>query len=113
MDARMGEVYWSTFHLRGQQGVDEGSPERVGTFASLLDAIQGRPSLAIGLGLTAYAQIPVSLGLAGQQCFADAEPHAQDVAQLALNDLMAGSPWLDAAAAQPVYVRDEVVKTQG
>ncbi len=113
MDARMGEVYWGTFHPRGERGVEEGAPERVGSFASLLDTIKEPPSLAIGLGLAAYVQIPVGLGLMEQQCFADAEPHARDVAQLAVMDLMAGAPWLDAAAAQPVYIRDEVVKIQG
>jgi tRNA threonylcarbamoyladenosine biosynthesis protein TsaB len=112
MDARMGEVYWGTFRVRADQDVEEASPERVGSPATLLNTIGERPSLAIGLGLAAHAQIRAQFGLEGQRCFADGEPHAQDVAKLALADLLAGEPWLDAAAAQPVYVRDDVAKIQ-
>jgi tRNA threonylcarbamoyladenosine biosynthesis protein TsaB len=112
MDARMGEVYWATYRLRAD-GVLEGSlPERVGSPASVLDAIGEHPSLAIGMGMAAHAQIRAQFGLMDQCCFADAEPHAQDVARLAWVDLATGEPWLDAAAAQPVYVRDEIAKIQ-
>ena len=76
------------------------------------DVIAQPPTLAVGLGLMAHAQIRAHFGLADRCCFADAEPHAQDVASLARIDLAAGAPWLDAAAAQPVYVRDEVAKIQ-
>ncbi len=58
-----------------------------------------------------YRFVP-TWGLAEERCFADAEPHAQDIAGLASIDLLAGEPWMDAAAAQPVYVRDEVAKIQ-
>jgi tRNA threonylcarbamoyladenosine biosynthesis protein TsaB len=112
MDARMGEVYWATYRLRGD-GVIEGSlPESVGPPFSLLNAIGEQPSLAIGMGMAAHAQIRAQFGLGDRCCFADAEPHAQDVARLAWVDLAAGEPWLDAAAAQPVYVRDEIAKIQ-
>jgi hypothetical protein len=43
--------------------------------------------------------------------FAAAEPHARDVAWLAARDLQHGLAWLDPALAQPVYLRDEVVRT--
>jgi tRNA threonylcarbamoyladenosine biosynthesis protein TsaB len=112
MDARMGEVYWATFHLRADQVLECDVSERVGSPTSLLNALGERPSLGIGLGFAAHAQIRDQLGIAEQQCFADAEPHAREVAQLALVDLAAGEPWLDAAAAQPVYVRDDVAKIQ-
>jgi tRNA threonylcarbamoyladenosine biosynthesis protein TsaB len=113
MDARMGEVYWATYRSRAGQVVEDGLPERVGSPASLLSAIAERPSLAAGLGLAAHALIRTQLGLEDQCCFADAEPHARDVASLARIDLAGGAPWLDAAAAQPVYVRDEVAKIPG
>jgi tRNA threonylcarbamoyladenosine biosynthesis protein TsaB len=112
MDARMGEVYWATCRLREDQVLDHGTPERVGSPASLLDAIGEIPLLAIGLGLAAHAQIGAHFGLDHQHCLADAEPHAQDVARLARIDLAAGADWMDAAAAQPVYVRDDVAKIQ-
>jgi tRNA threonylcarbamoyladenosine biosynthesis protein TsaB len=112
MDARMGEVYWATWRVREDQVLEGALPERVGSAASLLSAIGEHPSLAIGMGLSAHAQIRTQLRLTDQSCFADAEPHARDVASLARIDLLAGQPWLDAAAAQPVYVRDEVAKIQ-
>ena len=112
MDARMGEVYWATYSLREDQVLEEGCPERVGSPTSLLEAIDERPLLAIGLGLAAHAQIGAQLGLDDQHCLGDAEPHARDVARLAQIDLAAGAVWLDAAAAQPVYVRDDVAKIQ-
>jgi tRNA threonylcarbamoyladenosine biosynthesis protein TsaB len=111
MDARMGEVYWATYRLRKDQVLEGDLPERVGSPTSLLMAIE-RPSVAIGLGLAAHAQIGAHFGLQDPCCLADAEPHAQDVASLARIDLVAGEPWLDAAAAQPVYVRDDVAKIQ-
>ena len=112
MDARMGEVYWATYGLREDQVLEHDMPERVGSPASLLDALAGRPLLAIGMGLAAHVHIGKQFGLDDQHCFADAEPHAQDVARLAHFDLAAGAGWLDAAAAQPVYVRDDVAKIQ-
>jgi tRNA threonylcarbamoyladenosine biosynthesis protein TsaB len=112
MDARMGEVYWATYGLRADQVLEHDMPERVGSPASLLDALDERPLLAIGMGLAAHAHIGTQIGLDDQYCFADAEPHAQDVARLARFDLAAGAGWLDAAAAQPVYVRDDVAKIQ-
>jgi tRNA threonylcarbamoyladenosine biosynthesis protein TsaB len=113
MDARMGEVYWATYQVRADQTIAGTSPEQVASPDALLDAIGEHPSLAIGLGLAAYAQIRSRLALADRQCYADAEPHALDVARLARLDLEAGEPWLDAVAAQPVYVRDQVAKIQG
>ncbi|MEO8307950.1 MAG: tRNA (adenosine(37)-N6)-threonylcarbamoyltransferase complex dimerization subunit type 1 TsaB [Pseudomonadota bacterium] len=113
MDARMGEVYWATYQAGENQLLEEALPERVGSPASLLAAVGKRPLLAIGMGLAAHVQISAQLGMDEQCCFADAEPHAHDVVTLAQIDLASGEPWLDATAAQPVYVRDEVVKTQG
>jgi hypothetical protein len=60
------------------------------------------------MGLAAWPQIAESLQLAAACHFADAEPHAREVAQLAARDLAAGAAWLDGALALPVYVRDQV-----
>jgi tRNA A37 threonylcarbamoyladenosine modification protein TsaB len=111
MDARMGEVYWATFGLSADRVEDEGCPER-GISGGAAADISGHPLLAAGLGLATYPDLCAELGLSPEACFPDAEPHAQDVALLAALDLAAGAPWLDAAAAQPEYVRDEVAKIQ-
>jgi tRNA A37 threonylcarbamoyladenosine modification protein TsaB len=68
-----------------------------------------------GRGLAAAPQIATAMQLPAAATFADAEPHAVDVARLAVADLAAGVKWQDAAEAQPVYVRNQVAiaKTQG
>jgi len=113
MDARMGEVYWALFPLNDGRIGEAESAERVGPPDALLNAFTGQPLLAAGLGMAAYPQIAERLGIVPGRCFADAEPHARDIAELARMDLAAGADWLEAAAAQPVYVRDDVARVQG
>jgi tRNA A37 threonylcarbamoyladenosine modification protein TsaB len=67
---------------------------------------------AAGRGLAAWPQIADSLQLAGGQLFADAEPHARDVAMLAVQDLAGGQAWRDASLALPVYLRDQVASAR-
>lgn len=104
MDARMGEVYWGVFN----DGV-EGAVEAVGAPGSV-QAAGTRIAAAAGKGLAAFPDIAVSLQLAPGRTFAEAEPHARDVAALAGRDLASGAQWLDPSLAQPVYLRDEVVR---
>lgn len=103
MDARMGEIYWGLF-----PDALTDAPEAVGSPASLVLPPAG-VAAAAGKGLAAYPHIADSLQLPGECVFAEAEPHARDVAQLALLDLAAGASWLDAGLAQPTYLRDQVV----
>lgn len=105
MDARMGEVYWSVF----TGDAEEGAAEAVSSPATLLARIGAPVAAAAGKGLAAYPDIAVRLQIAAQRQFVDAEPHAVDIARLAAADRARGVPWLDAAEAQPVYLRDEVV----
>jgi tRNA threonylcarbamoyladenosine biosynthesis protein TsaB len=111
MDARMGEVYWGFFALEGHRTA-EGDAEYVGPPGAVLIGAPEGVVVAAGMGLAAYPELREQLALDPDNCFADAEPHARDVALLASIDLLAGAPWLDAAAAQPVYVRDEVAKVR-
>lgn len=111
MDARMGEVYWAIFGLEGGR-ILEADSERVGPPSKVQATSTGHCFLAAGLGLAAYPEICDRLGIATNRQFSDAEPHARDVARLASLDLHAGAQWLEAAAAQPVYVRNEVAKVQ-
>jgi tRNA threonylcarbamoyladenosine biosynthesis protein TsaB len=105
MDARMGEVYWSV----SAQGT-AGSPEAVGAPSAVQSP--GVPVVAAaGRGLAVYPDIAVSLQIPARRVFAAAEPHARDVAALAGSDLSGGGKWLDPSLAQPVYLRNEVVRT--
>lgn len=107
MDARMGEVYWAVLGA----GV-AGGGEAVGAPASVQSPGM-RIAAAAGKGLAAFPDIAVSLQLPPGRVFSAAEPHALDIAVLAGRDLAGGAPWLDPSLAQPVYLRDEVVRTSG
>lgn len=105
MDARMGEVYWGLF----DQDLKP-APEQVGPPTEL--QAPGLPfvAAAAGMGMGAWPAIASWLRLPAGHVFPAAEPHAREVAQLAAGDLAAGAPWVDAALAQPVYLRDQVVQ---
>ena len=111
MDARMGEVYWGVFD--DAEGLPPGRFEEAVMAPGLLpDALRGHVVRAAGRGLGAHPALPDWLGVRAAACFPEAEPHALDIAQLAARDLAAGQAWLDAQAAQPVYLRDQVAKMQ-
>lgn len=105
MDARMGEVYWGVF---GPTLAD--AAEAVGPSTSIIVPPGHHVVAAAGLGLAAWPGIASTLQLAPSQLLGDAEPHAADVARLAAADLAQGAAWLDAAQAQPVYLRNRVVQ---
>jgi tRNA threonylcarbamoyladenosine biosynthesis protein TsaB len=110
MDARMGEVYWAMFEAAGGE-ILRGAAEQVTAPQVLLTAEGSICVAAAGKGLAAWPQIAVSLHVAAGLTFAGAEPHACDIAMLATQDLANGASWLDAALAQPVYLRDQVAKS--
>jgi tRNA threonylcarbamoyladenosine biosynthesis protein TsaB len=111
MDARMGEVYWACHDIaRAEVGALVGC-EGVCNPQALPDTLVGKILCAAGMGLGAHPQIVTTLRIPPKACLIDAEPHAQDIARLAAIDLCSGAGWLDAAAAQPVYLRDQVVQT--
>jgi tRNA threonylcarbamoyladenosine biosynthesis protein TsaB len=112
MDARMGEVYWGVFEDVAELPAALGMAEAVTAPAGLPPSLQGMLGRAAGRGLRAYPDLPEWLGLAATACLPEAEPHAFDIAWLAAADIAAGRPWLDAEAAQPVYLRDQVAKMQ-
>jgi tRNA A37 threonylcarbamoyladenosine modification protein TsaB len=104
MDARMGELYWAVF----TPGINSAA-EAVGPPAAVM-ATAGPLAAAAGRGLAACPDIVITLHLPPERVFAEAEPHARDIAWLADRDLATGVGWLDAALAQPVYLRDQVVQ---
>lgn len=105
MDARMGEIYWGVF---APDGGDAG--EQVGPPESLRTASLPGLAAAAGKGLAAWPDIAAWLRLPPDRVFAGFEPHARDVAALAAHDLARGAAWQDAAQAQPVYLRNQVVQ---
>jgi tRNA threonylcarbamoyladenosine biosynthesis protein TsaB len=106
LDARMGEVYWAQYRYdNGWQAVCPpalGAPETV--------APQPAQGLAAcGNGFTAYPEAFAGRAFA-QQALADIVPHARELAQLATRAL-AGGQAVEAAQAQPLYLRNKVAYT--
>lgn len=102
IDARMDEVYWGRYQLSdgvmqlvGQEAVS--APESV-TLGDLPDVIDGA-----GTGWQ-YAQ---RMGVEAARSWPQMLPDARDLLSLALPRWEAGAV-LDAADAQPVYLRDKV-----
>jgi tRNA threonylcarbamoyladenosine biosynthesis protein TsaB len=118
MDARMGELYWGLFRDAGGPVGEAVGAERLSRPESVVVGVAGlvpagtRLRGGAGMGLSAYPDLAMELGLAAASCLPDAEPHASAIARLAAADLANGAAWLDAAAAQPVYLRDQVVQTR-
>lgn len=109
MDARMGEVYWAAFTVEAGQPGHCTALEAVAPAADVVAQCPRPCVAAAGRGLAAWPDIATSLQLPAAAVLAEAEPHALDVARLAVLDLAGGASWQDAALAQPVYVRDQVV----
>jgi tRNA threonylcarbamoyladenosine biosynthesis protein TsaB len=113
MDARMGEIYWGVFDAQHGLRPAPGFPEVVAAPEPLPAGLRGAVVRAAGRGLAAYPGIADWLGLDAQACLSAAEPDAADIARLAAGDLASGdAAWMDATAAQPVYLRDKVAKMQ-
>ena len=104
LDARMGEVYWAQY--RGADLVAGPALCAPGAVAPL--ATDG-PLQGCGNGFSAYPE-----AFAGQPWAAGALgailPHARELAQLAEAALATGAA-LDAAAAQPLYLRNKIAYT--
>ena len=105
LDARMAEVYWAQYR-HGPGGWQTVVAPQLSSPAAVL--AQG-PVLACGNGLSAYAD-----AFAGREFMVGAQPgimpHAAQVATLARLAVARGET-LDAAAAQPLYLRNKVALT--
>lgn len=110
MDARMEQVYWSSFILeQGSDLVSSLTPERVDPPAAVPS---GDYTMLAGTGFQAYPPLLTRLSGSGQVVHAGVLPHAREIALLAEAEFRAGRA-KSAAEAEPVYVRDQVahVKT--
>jgi tRNA threonylcarbamoyladenosine biosynthesis protein TsaB len=104
LDARMGEVYWAQYRYR--DGWQEIVPPTLSAPAGVLP--QGAVQ-ACGNGLSAYADQFAAAAFAATALPA-LMPHAADVARLGQLAFAQGRS-LDAAQAQPLYLRNHVALT--
>jgi tRNA threonylcarbamoyladenosine biosynthesis protein TsaB len=108
-DARMREVYWALYAREGgASGASLVGHEHVGPADSVrLDAAAGSSIVGAGRGFAVYPGLAERLG---PQCRAVHDallPHAREVAVIAAREWRAGRA-VSAAAALPVYLRDDV-----
>lgn len=104
MDARMGEVYWGTFHLpQGQSLVTATSAERVDPPSAVRVA---DATVLAGTGFAAYPELTAAR--VGIVTHGSVLPHAREMARLAEAEFRAGRG-RPAIEAEPVYLRDQVV----
>lgn len=105
MDARMDQVYWSSFAREAGSGfVVPLAPERVDS----PDAVgAGDYTTLAGTGFKAYPQLLLRLSGAGLAVHDATLPRAREIALLAEAEFRGGQG-KPAAAAEPVYVRDQV-----
>lgn len=105
LDARMAEVYWAQY----RHGADGWHAVVAPALARPAEVMPQGPVLACGNGLSAYADAFAAAGF-----MARAEPgimpHAAQVATLAARRFDCGQT-LDAASAQPLYLRNKVALT--
>lgn len=108
IDARMDEVYWGCYRwqdgvmrLQGEESVC--APEAVSLPVGFVAPVQGAGT---GWQYADRLAVPVT------QSWPRMLPNAEDLLSLALVDWEAGKQ-VDAAAAQPVYLRDQVATPKG
>ena len=103
LDARMNEIYVSCYELNSI-GLIESFPEKLidGKTAFDILRLSTQKNLhLIGSGWDVYASTHNALA---KQC----HPHAQDIAEIALEKINAGLKGLPADKVLPVYLRDNV-----
>ncbi len=104
MDARMKEVYWGEYEVLATGLVELIGEEQV----AAPESVKINPTairVVAGTALRAYPQLRIRYE--NLPCDDAALPRATEIAQLALRELQAGRG-VDAAHAQPVYLRDQV-----
>ena len=108
-DARMREVYWTCCERDAQGLARPVGPERVGPPDSvMLPQVPGR-LVGVGRGFAAYPALGERLGSALQGVLPDLLPRAREIVRLAAVLFEAGQV-LPAAAALPVYLRNDVAR---
>jgi tRNA threonylcarbamoyladenosine biosynthesis protein TsaB len=110
LDARMGEVYAGLFEHDAAHSVRALAAEALVRPGDLV-APSERDWIAIGSGWSVYGEaLRARLSRAPVAEFPSALPRAEHVARLGARDFRAGLA-VDAALAQPVYLREKVALT--
>lgn len=109
IDARMKEVYWAAYEKQADATLACTTSEAV-VAPTLVELPQPGNWLGAGSGWQTYADVLQSRceGLV-EQCLPECFPSAAAIAELAANAYAHGEA-VDAAAAVPVYLRDNVAK---
>ena len=106
LDARMGEIYWCPY--QAEQGMPRPlTGERVCVPADV-ESLAGEDWLGVGSGWHSYEGV-LSAATGVRAVATERYPQARDLVALAALALQAGQG-CDPAQAQPVYLRDQVVK---
>ena len=110
IDARMNEVYWGCYRIRGEGDAVLEGEEAVSSPRSVT-VPEGGGWWGVGSGWPAYGEFLCErLGARLEGYSGEHYPHAVDIAALAVPALRAGnSVAVDDIA--PVYLRDQVVRT--
>jgi tRNA threonylcarbamoyladenosine biosynthesis protein TsaB len=106
MDARMREVYWACFGRDPEGQAVLVGEEHVGAAAAVQLPAGWQPGATAGAG-TGFAAYPELGGKVAAGVWAALRPRAAEILQLAVAEVCAGRV-LDATAAVPVYLRDNV-----
>lgn len=103
LDARMNEVYWAHYRFDGELWQVQSAPALAALEVALEYACAHQVALVLGEGV----HLPESMQ---ELSWVREMPHAQAVASLAVSDLVRGLQ-VDAAQAQPVYLRNKIALT--
>ncbi len=107
-DARMGEVYWGTY-VRGADGVAMPKGDEAVLAPEVVTLPEAGPWVGAGSGFAAYPEaLTQRLGL--EQTLPDRMPRAVHALALGRRAWRHGEA-VEAAQAQPVYLRDRVVRS--
>jgi tRNA threonylcarbamoyladenosine biosynthesis protein TsaB len=107
IDARMREIYWAVYQIDPQGILHELSAERVSA-PTAVSLATGQRWVATGSGADLYADtLKVQLRETDLAIDLGQYPHAAMIATLAAEAILAGQV-VDAANAQPVYLRNDV-----
>lgn len=113
IDARMDEVYWAAYYLRGQQWLLDGeeqviSPDKIHLPAIL--KLKDESWVGAGTGWSSYADRLLSdSDFTLHTMLAECLPSAEDMVAMAVDEFKAGN-LVSAAEAIPVYLRNDVAK---
>jgi tRNA threonylcarbamoyladenosine biosynthesis protein TsaB len=106
LDARINEVYWGLY--RFEQGLAVACVEdQVSAPGDLPADLLKQPAVAMGSGLSYLESLPAELREAISRSVADQWPDSVDLLPLADREAAQGAT-LEAAAVQPVYLRNEI-----